>query len=137
MPNRRALQRRALERLPHPLDILDDRRCIRAGPRVVLHARRRAAVQVLAADRDADDEVGEGRAVRGDGGFQRGEFVGDDGLARGAPDAEEEGGGGGDGRRDGGDGVGGGSALLLVGGWVLVWGGGGDVDEGKGLTIMV
>ena len=78
---------------------------------VVGDAGGRDAVEVLAADGDAGDEGGEGRAVLGDGGIERGDFGTDGRLAGGGPEAEEERRLGGDGGGDGGGGAVGRAAL--------------------------
>lgn len=110
--DRHAREPGSLDGVTRALDVPHERR--RVGPRAgaVGFPRRRAAVEVLGADRDADDEVGEGLAVGGDSRGEGGEFAGDAGFAGGGPEAEEEGRVGGDGRGDGADRGGRGSPLL-------------------------
>jgi hypothetical protein len=99
-----ALQRRVGDSLLVLLDELDDDVGPGTDAALVLTARLRVAVEILAADRHANDEVGELVAVRVDGLLQGAELLVDVVGARG-PDAEQQLGLGVDGGLEGLDGV--------------------------------
>ena len=92
-----------------PLDVGDELVRVDADAGVGLDTVDGVAVEVLAADGDADDELGEGVAVLVDGLLEGGDLVVH--AAAGGPETEQEGGLLGDGGGDGGDGVVGGTPL--------------------------
>lgn len=100
MANLGISQSRALDSLPDTVDVAGDDLGRRAHVGASGDALRRAAVQVLAADGDAVDGVGQLGAVLRDGGLEGEDLVGKGSLAARSPQAEEQGGsrvqGGGD-----------------------------------------
>lgn len=90
MPDPNTLQRGPSERSADLIDVVDDGLSIRSYAGVVGHALRRAAVEVLRPDGDADDALfhhvrPEGRCL-----LEGDDLVVDDCLTGRCPDAEEE-----------------------------------------------
>lgn len=91
MAERGAGERGAGDLLARLLDVADELVRGRAQAALVLDASWRDTVEILAANRDTDDEVGEVAAVLLDGGLKGVELVCHDLLTGAAPESEEEG----------------------------------------------
>lgn len=85
-------------------DIVDNDVRTNTHPGVAGDANGSDTINVLGADADAGNEVGESGAVLGNGSIQSSKLVLEDGLAGRSPQAEEQSGTGADGGRDGRDG---------------------------------
>lgn len=96
-------------------DIPDEHVRANAGIRPSSNALRRAAIQVLAANRDAVDDASQIFPVLPDSSLQSEKLVGEGSVAGRGPEAQQKRGPRLDGGRDGGDGITGGTALLLAG----------------------
>jgi hypothetical protein len=87
-----ASERCAANSIASLLDVVDELLGLSTSTGVVLDTGRRNAVEVLTADRDTLDEIGESGAVLGNGCFESRDLVVEVGLASGRPHAKEKGG---------------------------------------------
>lgn len=100
MANRNVAERSARNGILHLVDVRHQGVRCHARPGHFMDFRIRIPIEILAAHRDADNQLGEGVSVLFDGSLQRGNFVVDDVGTRGSPDSQEEGGVFSDGCRD-------------------------------------